>query len=797
MAVLNNSNAISSGGYDINNSLRLRSSASAYLSRTPASAGNRQTWTWSGWVKRGDLGTFQPIFYNSNGATSNGHGGIYIATDNTIWFAGTDNGSTYTNAINTSAVFRDSSAWYHIVVVCDTTNATSGNRSKIYVNGNQQSVTTTQAITQNANLQINKNTRTDIGFVGYTGGTSYLDGYIAEVNFIDGSAKTPSDFGETDTTTGVWKPKAYTGTYGTNGFYLKFSDIATTSGSNAGLGKDFSGNANYWTTNNISVTAGTTYDAMTDSPTLTNPTVANYCVLNPLDKNATGVTISSANLKNTTSSLNVGVRGTMAVSSGKWYWETTITTATNTPQVGIATRSWALDYVGSSNGVGYLANATKYVNGAATSYGATFTTGDIIGVALDMDGGSITFYKNNVSQGSAATGLSGEYFPAVAGQVSDVTDTNFGQRPFAYTPPTGFVRLNTFNLPDSTIKKGNTVMDATLYTGNGTANTNITNTGSFYPSFTWIKKRSAAASHTLFDTIRGATNYLVSDSTGAETTAVNSLTAFNSNGFTLGNGSGVNTNDSGSTYVAWQWNANNGSTSSNTSGSITSTVSVNANAGFSVVTYTGNGSSSATVGHGLGVAPSWVIIKNRGAVSNWVVRHSSLSSTQNVSLNTTDAAYTVSSGTANGGVGAVTSTTFGFISGTVGLISSNASAATYVAYCWSEIAGFSKFGSYTGNASTDGPFNYLGFRPKFVMIKRTDSTGSWFMVDTSRNTYNLTDLSLYANLTDAEGASASHCIDILSNGFKCKGVGTNINASGGTYIYAAFAENPFKNANAR
>jgi hypothetical protein len=798
MAVLNNSNAISPSGYDVNNSLRFRRSASASLTRTPSSATNKKTWTWSGWVKRGLLSsdTVMEIYYANNSTALFDR--MYFHNSNGTFQINGEDGTALAYSLVTTQVFRDPSAWYHIVFAFDTTQATASNRIKLYVNGVQVTAFSTASYPSlNYDTQVNNNVTQYIGTGGGGASDQLFDGYLAEAHFIDGSAKTPSDFGETDTTTGVWKPKAYTGTYGTNGFYLKFSDIATTSGSNAGLGKDFSGNANYWTTNNISVTAGTTYDAMTDSPTLTNPTVANYCVLNPLDKNATGVTISSANLKNTTSSLNVGVRGTMAVSSGKWYWETTITTATNTPQVGIATRSWALDYVGSSNGVGYLANATKYVNGAATSYGATFTTGDIIGVALDMDGGSITFYKNNVSQGSAATGLSGEYFPAVAGQVSDVTDTNFGQRPFAYTPPTGFVRLNTFNLPDSTIKKGNTVMDATLYTGNGTANTNITNTGSFYPSFTWIKKRSAAASHTLFDTIRGATNYLVSDSTGAETTAVNSLTAFNSNGFTLGNGSGVNTNDSGSTYVAWQWNANNGSTSSNTSGSITSTVSVNANAGFSVVTYTGNGSSSATVGHGLGVAPSWVIIKNRGAVSNWVVRHSSLSSTQNVSLNTTDAAYTVSSGTANGGVGAVTSTTFGFISGTVGLISSNASAATYVAYCWSEIAGFSKFGSYTGNASTDGPFNYLGFRPKFVMIKRTDSTGSWFMVDTSRNTYNLTDLSLYANLTDAEGASASHCIDILSNGFKCKGVGTNINASGGTYIYAAFAENPFKNANAR
>jgi hypothetical protein len=215
-----------------------------------------------------------------------------------------------------------------------------------------------------------------------------------------------------------------------------------------------------------------------------------------------------------------------------------------------------------------------------------------------------------------------------------------------------------------------------------------------------------------------------------------------------------------------------------------------------VVTYTGNGSSSATVGHGLGVAPSWVIIKNRGAVSNWVVRHSSLSSTQNVSLNTTDAAYTVSSGTANGGVGAVTSTTFGFISGTVGLISSNASAATYVAYCWAEIAGFSKFTSYTGNGSTDGPFIFLGFRPKYVLLKRTNSTGDWETYDTSRDLYNPEGQALFPNLSNAE-SSISPRIDLLSNGFKLRTSGAGINGSGDSYIVAAFAENPFKNSNAR
>ena len=776
MAILNNSNAISSGGYDINNSLRFRASASAYLSRTFSASGT--TATFSVWIKRGTLGSYQTIFGWSN--LSNTSFGIDLNLDTLAFYSYS---SAFVLNLVTTQVLRDPSAWYHIVCVIDTTQATAANRAKIYINGSQVTALSTATYpSQNTSLNLATNTSWSIGRVASA--TTHYDGYMAEWNFIDGQALTPSSFGETDTTTGSWKPKAYTGTYGTNGFYLKFSDIATTSGSNAGLGKDFSGNTNYWNTNNISVTAGTTYDAMKDSPTNTSATVANYCVLNPLDKNATGVTISSANLKNTTSSLNVGVRGTMAVSSGKWYWETTITTATNVPQVGIATKDWGLTYVGSSNGVGYLANATKYVNGVGTSYGATFTTGDIIGVALDMDGGSITFYKNNVSQGSAATGLSGEYFPAVGGQVSDVTDTNFGQRPFSYTPPTGFVRLNTYNLPDSTIKKGNTVMDATLWTGNGTSQS-IVNAGAFKPDFVWVKSRSNTFNNNLFNSTSGINKFLVSDTTAAEASVSGTLTAFNSNGFSVGSDIGLNY--SGGTYVGWQWQAGQGSTSSNTSGSITSTVSVNTTAGFSVVTYTGTG-ANATVGHGLGVAPKMVIVKIRSGANDWFVWHTSLTSgAYYLNLNATSVQQS-NSVVWNSTI--PTSSVFSL--GTSAAI--NGSGSTYVAYCWADVSGFSKAFSYTGNGSTDGSFVYVGFLPRFVMIKRTDTTGDWYMWDTARNTFDVITNTLLANSSAAETSATS--IDALSNGFKLRNTTAGFNASGGTYIGMAWATNPFKNSNA-
>jgi len=239
-------------GYNINNSLRLRSSASAYLSRTPSGAGDTQKWTWSAWIKLGKLSTFSGLFGALNGTDR-----MYIGYGSSAkWqIYGTNAGTDYVEAYSTG-LYRDPSAWYHLIIAIDTTQATAANRLKMYVNGVQETVSFTTNMTLNVNTSINKAIATVIGESSV--GQDPFDGYLTEINFIDGSALTPSSFGETDGTTGVWKPKKFGGSFGTNGFYLPFSDIATTSGSNAGLGKDFSGNGNYWTTNNISVTSGIT-----------------------------------------------------------------------------------------------------------------------------------------------------------------------------------------------------------------------------------------------------------------------------------------------------------------------------------------------------------------------------------------------------------------------------------------------------------------------------------------------------------------------------------------------------------
>ena len=782
-----------STGYNLTRSLRFRASASAYLNRT-FGAGDRKTWTLSFWVKRGSLGSNQSILVSGPTNTSDSTFGN-IGFNSSDQFLFTGYGVTWRT---TTQVFRDPSAWYHIVLVWDSTQATAANRARVYVNGSEvTSFSTSFSIALNYDGAVNQAAATYISYAHLSFGN--FDGYLAEVNFIGGQQLTPSSFGSTNALTGVWQPARYTGTYGTNGFYLPFTDnSALTTSSNVGLGKDFSGNGNYWTTNNISITAGVTYDSMTDVPTLTSATAANFAVLNPLAA-ASAYTVSGGNLNysgTASTTASYYCRSTMAIPSGKFYFEFVASSlSANALTVGIQdiTLSATTGLSNQSTGAyGYFVDGSKETVAGLAAYGASWGVGDVIGVAFDSSAGSLTFYKNNTSQGVAFTGITGSYCAFVSLATAGVSKTivgvvNFGQRPFSYTPPTGFVSLNTFNLPDSTIKKGNSVMDATLYTGNGSTQT-IANAAGFKPDLVWLKSRSAAGTNSLTDSVRGVNSQLFSNLADAQGTQTDQVTAFNSNGFSLGaNAAGTgSTNVNTVTYVGWQWQAGQGSSSSNTNGSITSTVSVNASAGFSVVTYTGTG-ANATVGHGLGVAPSLVIVKQRGGATNWTVWHSNLTSAAYyLSLNTAEAQAN------NTGVWNNTAPSSSvFTVGNYGV--NNASGSTYVAYCWTPIAGFSAFGSYTGNGSTDGTFVYTSFKPRFVLLKRTDSAGyGWVIHDAARNTYNVVNLTLYPSGSDAE--STNQAVDFVSNGFKLRDTSGGVNGSGGTYIYAAFASNPFKNS---
>ena len=440
-----------STGYNLTRSLRFRASASAYLSRTPASASNRKTWTWSGWVKIGNISSSAiMVLLGSGDGTTNNYTRFQFNSNKLVLLNAVS--ATNYGEITTTAVYRDPSAWYHVVLAVDTTNATAANRAIIYINGVQATSTISTTFVSSSDTWINSANAQYISRQSYSP-QDYLDGYLAEVNFIDGQALTPSSFGSTNALTGVWQPARYTGTYGTNGFYLPFTDnSALTTSSNVGLGKDFSGNGNYWATNNISITAGVTYDSMTDVPTLTSATAANFAVLNPLDTSAV-TTISNGNLYTYLSaSGSAAIRATIASTSGKFYWEVTFGATGDTLMVGVCDASVSIGsalWSGANAWMYYSNNGNKYLAGSGTAYGATFTANDVIGVALDLGAGTLVFYKNNTSQGTATSSLAGKNLTATIQSAARALDVyvNFGQRPFSFSPPSGYVALNAYNLP--------------------------------------------------------------------------------------------------------------------------------------------------------------------------------------------------------------------------------------------------------------------------------------------------------------------------------------------------------------
>ena len=826
--------ASGAGGYKISRSLRFNSADSAYLNRTPASATNRRTYTFSTWVKRSQLNSGNAMLATVNGSAFN-YFSFGTSTGDFLTFAYFD-GSSDVFGVNTSntSVFRDVSAWYHIVLYVDTTQATASNRVKFYVNNVEQTGLGGTYPTLNYDTQINSIISTIIG--GGTGSnTAYLsDQYMTEINFIDGQALTPSSFGETNAQTGVWQPKAYSGSYGTNGFYLNFSDNSNTTA--ATLGKDYSGNGNNWTPNNFSVTAGAGNDSLVDSPTsygtdtgVGGTVRGNYATFNPL---STTRTIINGNLYTEVTGgggSNVPISSTMALpTTGKWYWEITAGGA-----AGGGNGGWDWGIVSSSTPNFRLANliivgttGCHGINGNSgilVSNGTSVTTyisggitgGDIAQAAYDADSGKLWLGKNNTwgnnggvgnpaaGTNAGITGLSGEFIPMFeyasdSGLVS--ATLNMGQRPFAYTAPSGFKALCTQNLPTPTIgataaTQANKYFGTATYTGNGTSQSLALG---FQPDFTWIKARSINGySNLLTNALTGGSNYLVSNNAGDESGGQSLVTSWTSTGVNLG--SWIASNESGQTFVAWNWRASNASAATNTSGSITSSVIASPTSGFSIVTYTGTG-GNATVGHGLGVAPQLIFVKGRNtSTADWFVYTSTQAATKYLSLNLTAA---VGTDTTAWNSTAPTSTVFSV----GGAYSTSWSAKTYIAYCFTPIAGYSAMGSYTGNGSADGAFVYTGFRPAFILVKASSggssASANWLILDNVRDTYNVTSSKLAPNLSTSEnggniGDSTQNNYDLLSNGFKARTTNGSSNENGTTYIYMAFASNPFKYSLAR
>jgi len=776
-------------GYQISRSVRTRSSASAYFNRTFGSPTSSTIWTWSGWVKLGSLSINRSLFSAFNGA----------GTAASITINGSDQlqlESAGGSVATSTAVFRDPSAWYHIVC------SVNGSSTTIYVNNASR-------LTYSGGALTSFNTNTVVHNIGRRLSASpdfYFDGYLTEINFIDGQALTPSSFGTTNALTGVWQPAKYTGTYGTNGFYLNFSDNSNNTATT--IGKDNSGNGNNWTPNNISVTAGVTYDSMLDVPT---PYAdggngrGNYAVLNATQQNSTGQ-LSQGNLSLTgTGAYKTAYATFVFPSTGKWYWEGVFQQANNNLGFGCASigPNAPPNPLPNTNGIGIASNGFWYLDTSTGTSGHTgWSASTVVGMTWDSSTNTFSYTVDGTTYstvGSVSTTDGRQWCPACwAFATNDQLALNFGQRPFSYTPPTGFVALNTQNLPTPTISNGANYMAATLYTGTN-ANLTITNVNGFQPDMLWIKDRTNAYAANIQDSVRGSHSVLIPSLTNAEATSsgTTGVLSFNSNGFSLGLDTSTtgSVNGVGDAYVAWQWQAGKGSTSSNTNGSITSTVSAGATQGFSVVTYTGTG-ANATVGHGLGVAPKMIIVKLRSGSAGttaWVVYHSSDNASPQSGYMRLDGTGAFASDTTAWNNTAPTSSVFSI--GTLAAVN-YAAANNYVAYCFSAVAGYSAFGSYTGNGSADGPFVYFGFRPRFVMWKRSDAVSDWEIVDAVRPDRNVVTGVLYANLSNAEVTSSGEC-DFTSNGFKIRDNSNRLNTNGGTYIYMAFAENPFKNSLAR
>ena len=788
--------------YEIDNSC-VFNGTDASMSRTPGSAGNRKTYTESIWAKRGKLSTDQTLGIH----TTNGRG---------IWFNGDNTMNVYvhydaayspawTGKLQTTQVFRDPGAWYHFVLAVDTTQDVAANRIKFYVNGTQ--ITDLQIAAYPAEDSEGDMCNTQAHYIGRYGNsaTYWLDAYQAEMHFIDGTALTPSSFGETNDE-GVWVPKKYTGgSYGTTGFYLDFADSSD-------LGDDESGQGNDWAESNLDAA-----DQRTDTPT------NNQVTFNPLNNQRTGGTLTEGNTVYSGPSTRTMVSLTANLPpTGKWAvafsadtistdngWNLGITKSNNS-NFGDAVGS--NEDVGASDGINMNPSGSEaflydYINSSSIDPSQAITTSDEFWLAVDMATGKCFLGIYDASATAmvwiaADSGVDGN--PADGSNPSVTISDMIGSTDYTFaaaakapvltlirsadldgTIPTGYTYFqNISDFPAPALKDGSTNFQTALFTGTGSSRSVVNDGNSdMQPDIIWIAGRSSAYNKGIFDAARGTQKELQSNSTAAETTLTAGISSFDSDGFSF-NGTNYNTNTY--TFVAWQWSAGN-SGASNENGTInTTTTYSDSTAGVSVSTYTGTG-SAATIGHGLGVAPKLIMVKNRSAADAWKVYHAGVASdpqTDYLVLNTNAASVddsTVWNDTAP------TSTVFSIGTHT----DVNTSTETYVAYAFAEVSGFSKFGSYVGNGQVDAPFSYTGFRPAVVITKPSSRADGWVIWDTKRDTYNLTAQFLTLETSNIEYTGTNRILDILSNGFKIKSGHDSVNNSGDTYVYIAFAENPF------
>ena len=799
-----------STGYEIDQSIRFNKSASAQMTRTFGTPTDRNKFTYAFWMKACSESNGYCLETNvTGGVTFSGlvfNGGSMQVFDFTSGTGNIDVRTTFTSGIGK---FRDYTAWYHAMFVYDSDQGTAADRLKFFVNGRQFPSASLVGASGGSPTFPSSGFNSSFNASGVVHRISSnvngkVDGYMADIYFIDGQALTPSSFGEFSSTTGEFLPIEYSGAFGNNGFFIDGRDSSD-------LGDDESGNGNDFSTSNMG-----TDDQVTDSPT------NNFSIFNSLGScNVSGqaLTISDGNLRTSASGTTNAIEavGTIAATTGKYYAEFTLNAAPQLSNqypaigiIGIDLNITGGNNLGNSSFFGFLPNGNKLSGGSSASYGDTYGNGDIIGIALDLDNQKIYFSKNGTYQasGDPAAGSNAAFTNLVAGTEyrfcvshagSSATDVsmNAGQLPFNTAAPTGFSPMSTANLPAPTIADPSEYFQSVQYATTTSAQ-DITFGGNsdLAPDWLWFKRRDHASDHFLFDKVRGVLKTISSNDTNPEVTSAGSLTAFGTDGFSLGDGGSdndINGASSSGNFMAWGWAAGGTSGSSNSDGSVTSTVSANTTAGFSICKLNPGGNNNITFGHGLGVAPRLVIVKNLEDATNWQVLHLDQGVGNKIFLNSSNAAASDANMWQNT---APTSTV-------VSMGTAQTTNEDVIAYCFAEVEGYSKFGSYIGNGSTDGPFIYLGFKPSWVMFKRTNASADWMIKESSgRDPFNVMTNRILANTSYIDDPhSTNNLIDFVSNGMKHRaGSGTGnyaMNTSGSTYLYIAFAESPFKTANAK
>lgn len=826
------------------NSLRIASSngngagnLSTYLSKTFSVSGNCKKWTFSTWYKPTINTTGHQILHA--GSSSNNR--VLLNNNSTGLFLSQTIGGVSTIILGTSSYFYDPTSWYHLVVNFDATNATSSNKLKFFVNGGE----ITDFNIDRRSLITNTEYYVGSACIHHIGGnidtppatpaSSFGDYQITETTFVDGLQLDASYFGGYNSILNTWIPKKYNGSFGINGFYLNYSDTSN-------IGKDNSGLNNNFTGNNINLSAplsSNLYDLSVDVPGnygldsgKGGEVKSNYSTFNYYNKHST-INVTKGALSAFTSTDIAAWRSvvaTMGVSYGKWYCEFEVISGNTSNGIMIGTVSQTYSayepsttapvlypgYIDGSYGY-YGFNGNIYHKSASKSYGSTYTMGDIIGMAMDIDNRRLYFSKNGVWQNSgnpelgtnpAATlsAISAAWFPAIGLYRTQSVVANFGQKPFVFTAPIGFKSFCNYNLLEPIIKVPNQYFRNVDYTG---SNSTITySTSTFSPDLIWIKNKGASTDHLIIDTTRGATSGLATN-TSNQQTFINNISFIN-NGLSLPTGDN-RYNNILNNYISWNFKK----------GKLP---------GIDIVSYRGTGTASNNINHSLQAEPSVVLIKSlSGDVPGiWSMWHKSTYAPLNgqywLTLNNTNTAF--NPGAPGGAIpgnplgnAIPTSSSFnvGFNNNVTGytLIVPNGTSSTnwrpqgtnylpagiptdfnnFIAYLFTDVDGFSRFNSYTGNGLADGPYVWCGFKPALIIVKSAigNIAGNWAMYDNVRDNGNANNFVLYSNLATQQTEYGSNLgVDILSNGFKIKGTSTDINAAQNVYIFLAFAELPAK-----